>query len=215
MLVFGLCIFVCTGCANVRRFKGVDWREPSIVLAGVPAVRQTRDLSCGPACVGATALYWLKNSANPSPLEKLPYDAQDRSALELCGIAESLGMVGYAFDATMTDLAVHLRKGWPTIVMIRKHLVEAPFWLPGANVGIWVASRIVPIRHWVIVIGLIDDKWVVVKDPDVGEYSIKQSLFIKEWKKNGNICVLILPKSDQPSSVKIEERAVPDASASE
>jgi ABC-type bacteriocin/lantibiotic exporter with double-glycine peptidase domain len=188
------------GCADATRYVGVELNEEAFIIEGVPSIRQSPELSCGPACVASVATYWTHEI--PPNLREIvaPFQKGDTSATDLCGAAKTLGLDAFAFCGTLEDLEVSVRKGRPVIVMaycgdIGDTVIPLPYYptIKRLLCDLW------PPKHWTVVIGTIGDEWFVIQDPDAGRYQVRKERLMSGWKRNHCAMVLLAPRALQAS----------------
>jgi len=151
LLLAGICL---PGCADATRYVGVEVNEEAFIIEGVPSIRQSPQLSCGPACVASVASYWMRQVPPNLCEAREPFRKSDTSGADLCAAANAVGLDAFAFCGTLDDLEANVQKGRPVIVMafcgaIGDTAVPLPFYpaLKRLVLDLW------PPKHWTVVIG--------------------------------------------------------------
>ena len=188
------------GCADATRYVGVGLNEEAFIIEGVPSIRQTPDLICGPACVASVATYWTRGIPPNLREAVAPYRTSDTSAADLCAAARAAGLYAFAFCGTVEDLEVNVRKGRPVIVMaycgyVGDTALPLPYYpaIKRLVYGLW------PPKHWTVVIGTIGDESFVIQDPDAGRYQVRKTRLMSGWERNHCVMVLLAPCGQQAS----------------
>lgn len=180
---------VLTGCASVTGFRGVAIEDEALYVAGVPLVRQDRDYACGAACVAAVASYWGQDlHAFRRHHPRLLIDA---TGAELQRVAESLGLRAFAYRGSMDDLLDNLRQGRPVIVMIPKPELMPAAGLMRPVLELWNAVGL-RAAHWVVAVGTIEGKGVILNDPASGALVVPRRTFERWWEQKDHLSVLIV-----------------------
>lgn len=184
----GLGAVLLGGCSSVASFKGLPLGEDAVYVNGVTPIRQDGDYTCGPACVAAVATHWgvspaqFKASAAPSP--------GDSTARDLQALATRLGLVAFVYGGSMDDLRDNLGKGRPVIAMISMPLPPQGDLVTAGLLAAWNEVGPRP-AHWVVVVGMIGRKWVILDDPASGPLAVKADRFEKWWKQRDSVAVLV------------------------
>jgi ABC-type bacteriocin/lantibiotic exporter with double-glycine peptidase domain len=82
----------------------VGLNERAFIIEGVPSVRQSADLGCGPACLASVATYWMHEIPPHLREAVAPFRGGDTSAADLCAAARAAGLDAFAFCGTLEDL---------------------------------------------------------------------------------------------------------------
>jgi predicted double-glycine peptidase len=186
------------GCASVGQFKGLALDADSVYVSGVTPIRQDRNYACGAACFAAVAAHWGVNLADfKARHPRLPADTTGRDLQQL---AEEFGLQALVYRGSMEDLQQNLADGRPLIVMIPMPLVAKGGLATDLLFNAWNEVGPRP-PHWVVVVGVVKDKHVIVDDPASGPLLVRQEEFQKWWAQKENLCVLIAaPPEPEPSA---------------
>lgn len=188
-----LVLLLLGGCASVSTFRGIPLGGDSLYVSGVPPLRQDAQYACGPASVAPVGVHWGVSIEEFKT--RCPAARQDATGPDLRAIAESLGLQAFVFQGKLDDLRDNLRRGRPMIVMITKPPDPA---LRGVGLlgglALAISERVAHPPHWVVVVGLLGDREIIVHDPASGPLQIKLAVFHEWWAKQGNLCVLIARK---------------------
>jgi ABC-type bacteriocin/lantibiotic exporter with double-glycine peptidase domain len=186
------------GCAGATRYVGVGLNEEACLIEGVPSVRQSPELACGPACLAAVAAYWAHEIPPGLPDAVAPFRGSDTSATDLCAAAQAAGFDAFAFCGTLDDLETNLRKGRPVIIMAWcGALADPTLPLPGLPTAERLLYGLWPPRHWTVVIGTIGAEWFVIQDPAAGRYQVRKERLLRGWKRNDCVMVLLAPREPE------------------
>lgn len=188
ILLFGAAACGLCGCTTVAPFRGLSLDERTIYVSGVPPVRQDARHACGAASVAAVAAHW------GVPLDKLKSDdrllADNTTGRDLQILAERVGLQAFVFKGSMADLQDNLAKGRPLIVMLPKPVVPSGGLIMVPLMHAWNEFGSRP-SHWLVVVGFIKDRELIVYDPDSGPLRLAWHKFEKWWAERDNLCVLI------------------------
>jgi predicted double-glycine peptidase len=183
-----LALLLLGGCSSVASFKGLPLSEDAVYVNGVTPIRQDRDFTCGPACLAAVATHWgvspaqFKASATASP--------RDFTARDLQALAARLGLQAFVYGGSMADLRENLDKGRPVIAMISMPLPPQGDLITAEMLALWNEVGPLP-AHWVVVVGMIGQKWVILDDPQSGPLAVRTDRFQRWWAKRDSLTVLV------------------------
>ena len=104
-------------------------------------------------------------------------------------MARELGLIGFAYEGSLDDLAMNLKKSRPVIVLLDDPPRTA-YW-PSFEWAEETANTLVAIPHWVIVIGLTPEEEFIIHDPRKGRLLMSAKAFEKIWKKQSRVSVLV------------------------
>jgi len=190
ILLFALTL---TGCASVGHFNGIGLNDDAVYVSGVTPVLQDKSHACGPACVAAVSSYWgvsLEEFKVRQP--QLPDDATGH---DLQVLAEKLGLQAFAFRGSMEILRQNLASGRPLIVMLPFPMVPRGGLLTRLVLNAWNEIGPRP-AHWVVVVGAIKDRQVIIDDPASGPLVVTEEKFADWWAQKDNLCVLIVTRGE-------------------
>jgi ABC-type bacteriocin/lantibiotic exporter with double-glycine peptidase domain len=189
------------GCADATQYVGVGLNEEAFIIEGVPSIRQSPELSCGPACLASVATYWTHGIPPHLREAVAPFQRSDTSAADLCTAAKTAGLDAFAFCGTLKDLDVIVRKGRPVIVMawcgaVGDPAISLPYYptIKRLLYDLW------PPRHWTVVIGTIGDEWFVIQDPAAGRFQVRKERLLRGWRRNDCVMVLLAPRAQQAAA---------------
>lgn len=183
-----LCSLGVGGCASVGQFKGLTLDADSVYVSGVTPVRQDRNYACGAACFAAVASHWGVDLADfKAKHPRLPADLTGRDLQQLAG---EFGLQAIVFRGSIGDLQQNLADGRPVIVMIPMPLVAKGGLATNLLLNAWNEIGPRP-PHWVVVVGMVKDRHVIVDDPASGPLLVRREEFEKWWAQKENLCVLI------------------------
>jgi predicted double-glycine peptidase len=176
------------GCSSVAPFRGLALDAGGTYVPGVTPVRQDENHGCGAACVATVTTHWgvnldeFRTRSRPAP--------KNATGLDLQAMAEELGLQAFAYEGSIADLEDNLGKGRPLIVMIPMPLMSRGGPVGALLFNAWNEFGRRP-AHWVVVLGLLDDRHIVIHDPASGPLLVRQRQFQEWWAQMGNRCVLI------------------------
>ena len=192
------------GCSSVVSFTGLPLSEDAVYVNGVTPIRQDHDYTCGPACLAAVATHWgvspaqFKASAGAAP--------RDYTARDLQALAARLGLQAFVYGGSMEDLRENLGKGRPVIAMISMPLPPQGDLITAEALALWNEVGPRP-AHWVVVVGMIGEKWVLLDDPESGPLAVKADRFQRWWAQHDSAAVLVTalapartPRQPEPMS---------------
>jgi predicted double-glycine peptidase len=188
------------GCSSVASFKGLPLNEDAVYVNGVTPIRQDHDFTCGPACLAAVATHWgvspaqFKASATASP--------RDFTARDLQALAGRLGLQAFVYGGSMDDLRENLGKGRPVIAMISMPLPPQGDLITAEVLALWNEVGPRP-AHWVVVVGMIGQKWVILDDPASGPLVVRADRFQKWWAQRDSVAVLVTASVQGGSAVSL------------
>jgi predicted double-glycine peptidase len=175
----------------VSGFKGLYIDDDCTYVSGVPPIRQDKSYSCGPACVASVAAYW--NVSIAEFRAKHAQLADDTNGNSLAALGLDLGLHAFTYQGSMADLKENLGKGRPLIVMISQPLLPDGDITSVLLLSAWNKWGHKP-AHWVVVVGTVGARSVIIDDPESGPLMIETGTFIRWWSSRGNLCVLMAPK---------------------
>jgi predicted double-glycine peptidase len=176
------------GCASVGQFKGLTLDSDSTYVSGVTPIRQDKNYACGAACVAAVAAHWGVSLADFKA--RHPSLPADSTGHELQKLAEGLGLQAVVYRGSMEDLQQNLSDGRPLIVMIPMPLIAKGGLTTDVLFNVWNEVGPRP-SHWVVVVGSVKNKRMIIADPASGPLTVRQDEFQKWWAQKNNLCVLI------------------------
>lgn len=176
------------GCASVSSFKGLKFDDEAVYVSGVTPVQQDKHYACGAACLATVAAHWGVSLAEFKA--RYPSLPADTTGKELAALAAGLGLQAIAYQGSMDDLRQNLADGRPLIVMIPMPLVAHGGVASDLLLGAWNELGPRP-SHWVVVVGTVRDKSVIVADPASGPLRVRQEEFQQWWAQKANLCVLV------------------------
>jgi len=200
-LLFSLAAFVLVqGCGSLptntdepsfqRRYS--DYR-----YCAVEVVKQSRNYSCGPACLSSVLTYWDVELAEERILRKYPTpEPRPYLLLELRAIAEAEGLKAYAISMDTEprrEVEEQISKGRPLICAVRPprglHLFDpVPILGPTWRALAWTLN---PRKdHFVVVAGLDPGK-VLIMDPAHGFAALPWPRFEAAWSRMKHACLLV------------------------
>jgi ABC-type bacteriocin/lantibiotic exporter with double-glycine peptidase domain len=162
--------------------------QGGVYVSGVTPIREDSVYSCGPACVAAVATHWgvaperFKAVETQSPAET--------TGAELRDLAVRLGLQAFSYEGSMDDLRENLSSGRPLIAMISLPLPPKADMVTNELLAVWNEVGPTP-AHWVVVVGMVGDKWVIVDDPASGPLVLRTEWFQKAWAREGKMTVLV------------------------
>jgi predicted double-glycine peptidase len=181
-------LLLLAGCSSVVSFKGLPLSEDAVYVNGVTPIRQDHDYACGPACLAAVATHWgvspaqFKASAGAAP--------RDFTARDLQGLAARLGLQAFVYAGSMEDLRENLVRGRPVIAMISMPLPPQGDLITAEALELWNEVGPRP-AHWVVVVGMIGQKWVILDDPESGPLAVRADRFKRWWAQRDSAAVLV------------------------
>jgi predicted double-glycine peptidase len=195
-----LTLLLLGGCSSVASFKGLPLSEEALYVNGVTPIRQDHDFTCGPACLAAVATHWgvspaqFKAGAGAAP--------RDFTARDLQALAARLGLQAFVYGGSMADLRENLGKGRPVIAMIPMPLPPQGDLLTAEVLALWNEVGPRP-AHWVVVVGMIGQKWVILDDPESGPLVVKADRFERWWAQQGSVAVLVTAPAETGPSLSL------------
>jgi predicted double-glycine peptidase len=162
--------------------------EDAVYVNGVTPIRQDHDFTCGPTCLAMVATHWgispaqFKTRAGAAP--------RDFTARDLQGLAGGLGLQAFVYQGSMADLRENLGKGRPVIAMISMPLPPQGDLVAAEVLALWNEVGPRP-AHWVVVVGTIGEKWVILDDPESGPLAVRADRFEKWWAQRDSVAVLV------------------------
>jgi predicted double-glycine peptidase len=196
----GLAALLLGGCSSVASFKGLPLSEDAVYVNGVTPIRQDHDFTCGPACLAAVATHWgvspaqFKAGAGAAP--------RDFTARDLQGLAARLGLQAFVYAGSMEDLRDNLGKGRPVIAMISMPLPPEGDLITAEVLALWNEVGPRP-AHWVVVVGMIGQKWVILDDPASGPLVVRADRFQKWWAQRDSVALLVTAAGPGGSPVSL------------
>ncbi len=176
------------GCTSVVPFTGLSLEKASVYVNGVTPVVQDRRFSCGPACLASVGTHWGVS------LEQVKAAAaglgSDSTARDLQTLAARLGLEAFAYRGSMEDLRDNLANGRPLITMIAMPLPPKGDFITSQVLELWNEVGPRP-AHWVVVVGTVGERWVIVDDPASGPLAIDADRFHRWWTREGGLAVLV------------------------
>jgi len=173
-----------------RRYDGFDY-------CAVEATKQTRQDTCGPACLVTLLKYWGKTTSEAELLSKYP-GTQEKYyyLLELKAIVAREGLKAYTLsmaEEPRCELEEQILQGRPVICAVR--VPRNLYWmdkLPAVRASYRALTWAVGARksHFVVVAGLKDSR-VLVMDPAFGFAALSWRRFERAWGKLKYACLLV------------------------
>ena len=183
---------MCAGCANARYDRGssIESLADTVQVYGVPPVAQSSKYQCGYVCLASVALYY-NTSASKLVEGVLPekFSGRPLSAKTLLEMAKELGLVSFAYEGSLDDLIINLKKARPVIVLLDDPPRTAHW--PSFEWAEETVNTLLAIPHWVVVIGLTPKGEFIIHDPRKGRLLMSANAFEKVWKKQSRVSVLI------------------------
>jgi len=152
----------------------------------LPVTRQAGAKDCGAAALSSVLNYW-ERAPNPADdrevidrtLRQSPSEGLTAGALR--DYARKLGFQAYVFNGTLADLRHEVAAGRPVIVGVHKPLSDKS-WL----------------THYEVFIGIQPLKaQVLTFDPAHGLRENTVAAFLEEWKRSGQVTLVVLPSPDR------------------
>lgn len=176
-----------TGSATT--LKPSELNDPGWVkVEGVPELRQTHELDCGPTAL-AMVLRYYDAASKADVLSQLPSD-QRIAVSELRDVAKHYGFDSFVVEGKPEDLVFELQRGHPLIVGVAKPTLRDA------------------VAHYEVVIGLNRAKQqVATLDPAVGLRQNSFSGFLTEWQGAGRVLLVVLPRAPSSERAGVAEAA--------
>lgn len=163
----------------------------------VGVARQSRNYTCGPACLSSVLTYWDVEIPEERILEKYP-TPQPRPylLLELQAVAQAEGLKAYVIavdEEPRTKVEEQISKGRPLICAVRPprglYLFDAvPVLGPAWRALAWTLS---PRKsHFVVIAGLKPEQ-VLIMDPAHGFAAVSWPRFEAAWSQMKHACLLV------------------------
>ncbi|HTQ30400.1 MAG TPA: cysteine peptidase family C39 domain-containing protein [Opitutaceae bacterium] len=187
-------------CSSVAPFTGMPLGRNGLYVNGVTPIRQDKIYSCGPACVAAVATHWGVDLARFE--SRIPPLSGDTTARDLQNLAGELGLTAFAYEGSMDDLQDNLRQGRPVITMIPMPLPPKGDLITAQVLELWNEIGPRP-SHWVVVVGMIGQKWMIIDDPASGPLVLEAGRFRRWWARERNLSVLVVATAAAPASVSL------------
>ena len=199
---FGILLisFACAACASMpsattaptfqKKYGGFDY-------CAVEVTKQTRQDTCGPACLVTLLKYWGKGTSEGELLSKYPGTQQKHYyLLELKAIVSREGLKAYSLsmaEEPRCELEEQILMGRPVICAVRvpRNLYwmdRLPIVRPSYRALTWVVG--VRKSHFVVVAGLKDSR-VLVMDPAFGFAAFSWRRFQGAWAEMEYGCLLV------------------------
>jgi predicted double-glycine peptidase len=176
-------ILLQTVCANPTFSQFMISKSKEAVI------RQTSQITCGPAAVATLLTFHLLKPATEEEITQLAgtYKLGTTTLADLREALKAKGVVAKGFkEATLEWLAYEVEvSGIPIVVHFRDR----------------VSDLKEPLDHYVLFIGQVDD-YVLVSDPAQGEVSMHISDFLRRWDNH----VLAIISSHTSDRALIEKR---------
>lgn len=180
------------GCASYRG-SAHDVEQASLAndqgwnrIAHLPVARQAGAKDCGAAALSAVLRYW-ERAPNPAgdrevidrTLRRGPDEGLSVGALR--DYARQQGFQAYVFHGTFADLTHEISAGRPVIVGVHKPLTDNK-WL----------------THYEVFVGVQPEKkQVLTFDPAHGLRENSVDGFLEEWKRSGQVTLVVLPSAER------------------
>lgn len=163
----------------------------------VEVVRQSRNYTCGPACLSSVLAYWDVEIPESQILGKYPTREQrPYLLLELRAIAETEGLKAYVISMDTEPrrkVEEQISKGRPLICAVRPprglHLCDGVPVL-GAIWRAWAWALNPRKDHFVVIVGSKSGK-VLIMDPAHGFAAIPWRRFEAAWARMKHACLLV------------------------
>lgn len=163
----------------------------------VAVARQSRNDTCGPACLSSVLTYWDIELAEERILEEHPTpEPRPYLLLELQAIAQAGGLKAYVVsmdDEPRTQVREQIAKGRPLICAVRpphgRYLFDAVPLL-GAAWRAWAWALNPRQDHFVVVTGF-DARRVLIMDPAHGFAAVPWGRFEAAWSRMKHACLLV------------------------
>ena len=160
----------------------------------VEVVKQSRNYTCGPACLSSVLAYWDIDNSEEQIVQKYPsQEHRPYSLLGLRYIAEAEGLKAYVISMDRSTVEEHIAKGRPLICAVR--LPRGLYFFHGVPIlGATcrtLAWALHPRKdHFVIVAGSEPQK-VLVMDPTHGFAALSWRRFEEAWSQMKHACLLV------------------------
>lgn len=172
-------------------------RYADFTYCPVEVARQSRNYTCGPACLSSVLTYWDVEIPEERILEKYPTpEPRPYLLLELQAIAEAEGLKAYviAMDTEpRRKVQEQISKGRPLICAVRPPhglytFDGVPVLGPVCNALAWALN---PRKdHFVVIVGLRPGQ-VLIMDPAHGFAAIPWPQFETAWSQMKHACLLV------------------------
>lgn len=200
-----LCVMILSGCSPVfvdTAAPEFQERYQSYDYCGIRAVKQSRDNSCGSACLASVADYWDIELTEQQILTEYPKAPKEGySLLELKAIAMTRGLDAYMLsmsDNPIQQLHEQLSKGRPVICAVsfpqlRYFAYDVPLYGSLYRAVAWSVNP--RLNHYVVAFGFKEDE-LLVMDPVRGFVTMPYGRFESAWSKKKYAVLLCARKSD-------------------
>lgn len=193
-------LILVQGCASLP----ANTEEPSFqrrygdfTYCTVGVVRQSRNYTCGPACLSSVLTYWDVEIPEERVLEKYPTpEPRPYLLVELRAIAEAEGLKAYviSIDAeSRSKVEEQISKGRPLICAVRPPrglylFDDVPILGAACRALAWTLGP--RKNHFVIVAGLKPGE-VLIMDPAHGFAAVPWRRFESAWSQMKHACLLV------------------------
>ena len=163
----------------------------------VEVVRQSRDDTCGPACLSSVLQYWDVELPEARVLQKYPTPKPRPYLLvELRAIAEAEGLKAYVIamdDETHEEICEQISKGRPLVCAVRPphglHLLDGiPILGPAWQA---LAMALNPRKNHFVVVAGHDSRRILLMDPAHGFVTLSWPRFETAWSRMKYACLLV------------------------
>jgi len=195
-LIF-FCLFL-SGCAVSRlaSFPAVDGLK-SVELEDTAFFPQ-KTSQCGPAAL-ATLFRSSGSTVGPDELAPYLYLPGRRGSLQVEVISASrrFGRIPYVIDPEPSALQAELLAGRPVLVL--------------QNLGL----RLIPVFHYAVVIGILDDDQVVLRSGEERRLVMAGGRFAATWRRADSWGMVLLRPGELPANTAVPERYLLEVAAIE
>lgn len=188
------------GCASLpenTQAPSFQRRYGDFTYCEVEVARQSRNYTCGPACLATVLTYWDVDVPEEQILDKYPTpEPRPYLLLELRAIAEAEGLKAYVIamdDEPLGEVEEQIGKGRPLICAIRPPrglycFAGVPVLGAACRALAWALSP--RKNHFVVVAGLKPGA-VLIMDPAHGFAALPWDRFEAAWSKMKYACLLV------------------------
>jgi predicted double-glycine peptidase len=200
-LLFSLAAVVlmqgCSALPTSTNEASFQRRYGDFTYCSVEVVKQSRNYTCGPACLSSVLAYWDIDISQEQIVQKYPTgEHRPYLLLELRSIAEADGLKAYVISMdtqSRSTVEEHIAKGRPLICAVR--LPRGLHFFDGVPIlsDTWrtLAWALHPRKdHFVVVAGSEPQK-VLVMDPAHGFAALSWHRFEGAWSQMKHACLLV------------------------
>lgn len=144
-------------------------------------IRQTSEITCGPAALASLLRYYFNDNTSEHELAELS-DTYEKGTTTLLGLRDACIAKGHeaiGYNMTLLQLIREMETGKvPVLVHFNK-----------------------PSLHYVLVVGQVDN-FILISDPSVGDISMDRCDFLRRWSGK----TLVVEPADRAVNSKIVEQ---------